>query len=369
MEAASNGSINKLLSSIYYNTKNSASFSSAKNLFETAKIKLPNLSLEYVKKWLSEQITYTLHKPVKRNFQRNRIIVSRIDQQWEADLVDMREFSLKNNGNNYILTVIDCFSKYAFVMPIKTKTGKNIRNAFEALFRIRSPEYLRTDKGKEFINEDLQKLLIEKKINYFTTKDDLIKCAIVERFNRTLKSRMFKYFTSKGTRRYIDVLQDFVKAYNDSYHRSIKMKPKDVTKANTNIVLFNLYKVHDIRDLDKPAETKLKPGDKVRIQYKHKPFDKGYYPNWTDEVFTIDKTDKGDQKIVFRIKDYDGNQMEQRFYPEELQKITENLYRIQKVIKRRTRKGIKEVYVKWLNYPEKYNSWIPEKDLKDIYDE
>ena len=122
--------MNDLLSSIYYNTKNSASFSSVKNLFEEAKKKNNSITLKEVKDWLSKQITYTLHKPIKKKFQRNKIIVARIDEQWEADLVDMREFANKNKNNNYILTIIDCFSKFAWVFPIKTKTGASIRKCF-----------------------------------------------------------------------------------------------------------------------------------------------------------------------------------------------------------------------------------------------
>ena len=361
------GSIDSLLSSIYYDPKNPASFSSIKNLFNEAKKKRPGLKENQVKDWLSKQITYTLHKTIKRNFERNRIIVSKIDQQWEADLVDMREFASKNSNNNYILTIIDCFSKYAFVFPIKTKTGSTIRNCFYKLFKIRRPSFLRTDKGKEFVNQEFQDFLAGNRINFFTSNDERIKCAIVERFNRTLKTRMWKYFTAKGTRRYLDVLEDLVKGYNNSYHRSIKMRPIDVNTNNEQKVFENLYKVTNREELFKPIDNELKVGDKVRLQYNRKPFDKGYYPNWTDEIFTIEKSDKGDKKVVFRIKDYSGEELVQRFYPEELQKITENLHRIEKVIKRRTKKGIKEVLVKWLNYPESYNSWIPEKDIENIH--
>ena len=358
--------MNDLLSSIYYNTKNSASFSSIKNLFKEAKKKNNSITLKDVKDWLSKQITYTLHKPIKKKFQRNKIIVARIDEQWEADLVDMREFANKNKNNNYILTIIDCFSKFAWVFPIKTKTGASIRKCFYELFKSRLPMFLRTDKGKEFVNKDFQDFLIKNKINFFTSKDETIKCAIVERFNRTLKSRMFKYFTSKGTRNYLPILQDLVKNYNNSYHRSIKMRPIDVTKFNTQKVFENIYGVKSRKQLKNSENPKMKTGDRVRLQYLRKPFDKGYYPNWTDEIFTIEKVQNGDKRIVFKIKDYSGEEIEQKFYPEELQKITENLHRIEKVLKRRKRKGIKEVFVKWLNYPESYNSWIKESELTNI---
>ncbi|XP_054163275.1 uncharacterized protein LOC128961092 [Oppia nitens] len=153
----------------------------------------------------------------------------------------------------------------------------------------------------------------------------------IERFNRTLKSRMFKYFTANGTRRYVDVLQKLVNAYNTSYHRSI-----DVAT-----------------------------GDLVRKVYEMSKFDKGYYPNWTDQVFTVVKTIKGDNQYVFRLSDGQGNIIEQRFYPQEIQKIKENLYRIERVIRSRVRRGRRQYFVKWLNYPEEYNSWID--SIQDVY--
>ncbi|XP_054152670.1 uncharacterized protein LOC128963756 [Oppia nitens] len=252
-----------------------------------------------IKDWLKGELTYTLHKQVHRKFIRNPIVVTYIDEQWEADLADMREFANKNDKYNYILTVIDCFSKFAFTVPLKVKTGKSITNAFKTLFKNRKPLSLRTDK--------------------------------VERFNRTLKSRMFKYFTANGSRRYVDVLQKLVKAYNTSYHRSI-----DVAT-----------------------------GDKVRKVYEMSKFDKGYYPNWTDQVFTVVKTIKGDNQYVFRLSDGQGNIIEQRFYPQEIQKIKENLYRIERVIRSRVRRGRRQYFVKWLNYPEEYNSWID--SIQDVY--
>ena len=348
----------KILRKIYYNPKHEASFSSPERLYEAVKDK--GISLEEVKKWLSGEITYTLHKQPRKNFKRNKIIVSHIDEQWEADLVDMKEFVRENDGNNYILTVIDCFSKFAFVRLIRVKTGLEITKAFKDILIHRKPSSLRTDKGKEFINDVFQKYLKNETINFFTSNDSRIKCAIVERFNRTLKGRMFKYFTSRGTRKYIDVLQDFVTAYNKSFHRSIKMRPVDVSKNNEIIVFKNLYRHNSIQEIlsKRKIKSDIQSGDKVRKAYDTKAFDKGFYPNWTDEIFTVEKTIKGDKQIVFRIKDHSGKVIEQRFYPEELQKITEKLQRVEKVIKTRKRKGKTQYFVKWLNYPERYNSWV-----------
>ena len=147
------------------------------------------------------------------------------------------------------------------------------------------------------------------------------------------------------------------------------MSPIDVTNKNEDIVFRNLYGYDNVLELlntKKKLKSEIKVGDKVRKVYNMKAFDRGYYPNWTDEIFTVEKTIKGDNQLVFRVKDYSGNQIEQKFYPEELQKITENLHRIEKIIKTRKYRGRKEYYVKWLNYPESYNSWIPAKDISDV---
>jgi len=345
--------VENTLSKIYYDPNNNGSFSSVNNLYKEAKKTYNSITLNQVKEWLASQLTYTLHKSVKKTFKRNRIVVSRIDEQWEADLVDMKEFSKKNKNFCYILTVIDCFSKYAFAIPLKVKTGDSIKLAFKKIFENRRPLSLRTDKGKEFINSVFQKFLKQNLVNYFHSNDTRIKCAIVERFNRTLKSRMFKYFTANGTRKYLDVLPKLLNAYNSSTHRSIKMKPSEVTKENSDYVFNNLY-----NKTIKLVKPKLNVGDKVRKIYDFKIMDRGYYPNWTDEVYTIEKTIKGDNNYMYRIKDGEGNIFEQRFYPQEIQKITDSLYRIEKIIKTRTKRGRKEYFVKWLNYPESYNSWV-----------
>jgi hypothetical protein len=358
-----NGNDN-ILRAIYYDQKNPASFSSSLRLYKAAKEINPNITHSIVKDWLSGEFTYTLHKPLRKKFLRNPIIVEDIDQQWEADLVDMQEFQSQNDNYKYILTVIDVLSKYAWVVPIKDKSAKSIVEAFKIILQgNRKPFFIRTDQGKEFVNQNFKRFIKPKDIHHFTSKNTDIKCAIVERFNRTLKGRMFKYFTSKGTRRYIDILQDLVDAYNSSYHRSIKMRPID---ANDSKVLFkNLYGVSTVEELyDKRNNDKdLEEADIVRKKYKVGVFDKSFYPNWTDQTFEIDAKADAPVKPLYKIKDEHQNVIDQRFYPEEVQKIKENLYRVEKVIRKRKYRGKTQCLVKWLNYPDSYNSWIDESEL------
>jgi len=205
--------LSQILSSIYYDTKNKGSFGGVQKLYTEAKTLKPDINLKQVKDWLSGELTYTLHFTARRRFKRNKILVNGIDEQWEADLVDMREFS-KQNENYYILTVIDCFSKYAFPVPMKNKTGVELVEALKKIFSIRKCLILRTDRGTEFLNRSVQTFLEQNEVQHITSFNQDIKCAIVERFNRTLKSKMFKFFTAKGTRRYIEELSNFLISYN-----------------------------------------------------------------------------------------------------------------------------------------------------------
>ncbi|RWS27454.1 hypothetical protein B4U80_07983 [Leptotrombidium deliense] len=351
-----------VLHNIYYNPRNSCAFSTAVKLYLVARLKAPTLTLKEVKEWLSGELTYTLHKPVRRNFKRNKIIVQRIDEQWQADLVDMQEFHSQNDGFKYILTVVDCFSKYAWAVALKTKSAVNVAKAFETILLHRQPFYIQTDNGKEFLNKEFKKLITKKSILHFTSKNEKIKCAVVERFNRTLKTKMFKYFTSKGTRRYIDILQQLIDAYNETKHSVIKMKPVDVNYEIENYVFKNIYGSSSRRTLFKNRPI-LPKGATVRRQYKPKTFDKGYYPNWTDAVYTIEKAQQNEIRPTYKITSEKGQLINKTFYPEEIQRISTPLFRIEKFLKKRKRNGVTEYFVKFLNHSDEYNEWIPEKDV------
>ncbi len=352
------------LKELYYNPELPSSFGSIQKLYEAGKLQNPSLKIKDVKDWLSSDLTYTLHKPARRNYQRNKILVNEPNEQFQADLVDMQPFSRVNNGYRYILTVIDCFSKYAFAVPVKNKSGLEIKNALKVVFTERKPFKLQTDRGKEFLNSEVQNYLKEIDVHFFTTYNSTFKCAIVERFNRTLKAKMYKYFTAYGTRKYVDVLPKLVKSYNNSYHRTIKEIPSNVNETNKDIVFRNIYGVANEREYlskDK-AEPKLQSGDKVRRKYELTPMDKSFYPTWSDTVYTIDKSIKGP---MYRLR-VDDEVLPQRFYPEEVQKIKESAYRIEKIVKRETRNGVSGYIVKWIGYSDRHNSWIPEDSLENV---
>ena len=249
------------------------------------------------------------------------------------------------------------------MLALKDKTADSLLKAFQNILKQsdRQPKKIHTDRGSEFINRKLQSFLKEKGIGFYHTFNDT-KASIVERFNRTLKQRMYRYFTLKGTWKYIDVLQDFVDSYNNSYHRSIKRTPDSVNSKNEDQVWLTLYGKQPPKrgyafDID----------DQVRISKAKKLFDKGYLPNWSEDIFTISKRIPRNPP-VYKLKEFDGEELEGTFYEQELQRVQtkgeEEVYKIETILKTRKRGKNIEYFVKWLGYPDKYNSWIAKSDVE-----
>ena len=174
---------------------------------------------------------------------------------------------------------------------------------------------------------------------------------------------MWKQFTIQGNTQYLDMLPTVLKQYNNTKHSSVTMTPTEASnKKNEGIVFFNLYGAMETSK-QKP---KFKIDDKVRIsKYKRKTFDKGYSPNCTEEVFTVDKiqyTNPINYKL--HVKDLNDEEIQGSFYEPELLKAKQDVFRIDKVIKRDYKN--QQALVSWKGYSNDFNSWIPIKDLTDI---
>lgn len=274
-----------------------------------------------IKNWLSFQDTYTLHKPVTHKFQRRRVIVGGIDHQWQADLIDVGNLKKANNGFVFLLTCIDVLSKFAWVIPLKNKSGRSIIAGFEHIFQQgqRKPKKLHTDKGTEFRNQPFQKFLKDNKVGFFVTENQEIKASVVERFNRTLKTRLWRMFTKKESVRYVEQLPNIVKSYNASFHRSIQRAPIEVTRHTQEDVWQTLYGVEPLK-----KERKLKKGDRVRITKAKTKFNKGYTETFTREKFTISRVQRT-TPTTYAVVDDDGEELKGTFYLQELQKIEGDL--------------------------------------------
>ena len=199
------------LRTVYFDPKRVGSYGGVDALRHVAR-----MSRKRVVEWLSEQDAYTLHKPARRHFKRRCVIVSGPRQQWQADLVDLSNLKKDNDGMTFLLTVIDVFSKVAWCVPMKNKSAASLVAALDSTFSKGWPKTLQTDQGLEFLNKSVQALLQKHGIHHFSTHNAETKASVVERFNRTLKTRMWRYFTKHQTWRYVDVLRDLVQSYNNT---------------------------------------------------------------------------------------------------------------------------------------------------------
>jgi len=305
--------------------------------------------------FLAGQDAYTLHKPTRARFPRRRTFVKGIADLYQVDLVDLSNISTFNDGYRYLLNVIDVFTKHAWSVPLKTKRGAEVAGAFEKILSEFPCNMVQGDKGTEFLNNDFQTMLIRYDVKFYTSENEDIKCAVVERFNRTLKEKMYRYFTANNTRRYLDVLPKLISTYNRTYHRSIGMAPVDVTHENEQLVRVRLFPVKDKR-----CRWKFPIGHKVRISMQRLPFRKGYLGHWSEEIFIV-KNRLCTLPVTYELADLKGESIKGRFYEPELQLISKEddaLFDIEKII-RTTRRGGKVRYlVKWRGYDSSHNSWV-----------
>ena len=195
------------------------------------------LGIKNHNKILSEE----LHKSRRKNYPRRKIIVNHIDEIFAADLVEIQKFAKLNKGYRYLLTCIDIFSKYSWVIPLKDKKGITIKYALEKIFNERKPKFLWTDKGTEFYNKQVQDLLNENDIKLYSTYNSEMKSAVVERFNRTFKNMMYKKFTENNNTIFHNILDELVNNYNNKYHSTIKMTPIEGSKKINEKKIKNIY--------------------------------------------------------------------------------------------------------------------------------
>ena len=314
-----------------------------------------NVNAGAAREWLMGEKSYTLHKQTKTKFRRRRTLSKGINELWQADLVDLSLLSNENNSHRYLLTCIDVFSKYARVEPLKNKTGNALTVAFTKMIAEQQCKLLQTDKGTEFLNASFQKLLRDRNIRHYTSENDDVKAAVVERFNRTFKGVMWRYLTHTSSGRYIDVLPQLVTSYNNTYHRSIKMTPSEVNAHNESVVRKRLYSLKNMT-----FKWRYNVGQTVRMRQTKRVFKKGYEPSWTEEIFTISSLYPSDPP-TYILKDLAGEEIKGKFYEQEIQPITYNAtdaHIVERVIKTRRRGKRIEYFVKWRNYPDKFNSWV-----------
>lgn len=306
---------------------------------------------------IKREVVNELHKPARRRFPRRRTIVKGLQDLFQIDLVEMIPYARENNNFKYIFICINVFSKYAWAIPLRNKTAKEVTKAMESILSAKKniPKNIQSDQGKEFYNTHFKNLMDKFNINHYSSYSN-VKSAIVERFNRTLKNEMWKEFSLNGNYRWVDMLQRLINKYNNTIHSTTQYKPISVNRNNAKHILKTVYsniKIHD------PKRAKFKVGDFVRIsKYRHV-FSKMYTPNWTNEIFTISKI-QNTYPRTYILQDSQKQKIRGAFYELELLKVKHpDVYLVEKVLHRRKNK----VFVKWLGMPASQNSWISKSNV------
>ena len=250
-----------------------------------------------------------LHKPVIKKFEKRKVYSQFKDNTWGVDLADMQSLSRKNKGIKNLLCVIDLYSKYAFVVPLKDKKGISIVNAFNKIMKQfnRKPNKIWVDQGGEFYNHVFKRWLSRNNIIMYSTYNEG-KSVVAKRFIRTLKNKLYKHMTATSKNVYYGVLDNVVNKYNNTKHSTIKMKPIDV-KNNKRVYIDD----HNEKD------SRFKVGDRVRISKFKNIFAKGYTPNWSIEIFIVDKVNDT-VPYTCDLKDLNDEEIIGSFHDGELQK-------------------------------------------------
>ncbi len=369
---------------LYRNLNKGGSYQSADKLYETVKREGKfDLSLRQIEKFLRGEDTYTLNKEVRRKFQTNSIPITGINTVWEADLADLYKFQRYNDGYRYILGCIDSFSRKLYVRPLKTKRAADMVSALKEIFAEAGtkPRSIRSDRGSEFTNHVVSEYLRNNKIGHVYTSN-LSQAAFIERCWKSLKKRMIKYMEDKKTKKYIDVLDQLVQGYNNTFHSVIGMTPNEVAREKHAEAYYNMLLDAKRRKRKKPTpaaapapgpapgpgpgpapgpdqalvkEEDAKRGDggkpavdekdsmldkitaeptrktkkayrfplgaDVRISLRPEKLVSEYGERWSKEIFTVDARRFREGIDVYKVKDAKGEVLLGTFYAQELQRV------------------------------------------------
>lgn len=308
--------VENIIKGIYDNASEPSAFSGAQKIYLALKQNgRDKVGIHKIRKWLQTQDYYSLMKPVRRHFKRAKVVVSGRNEQLDIDLADMQSLSKRNDNIKYLLVAIDVFSRYAWVRPLKDKTSKEVTKALLEILKHVKPKKIRSDGGAEFQNKLIKNVFSDNQIYHHTSLNE-VKANYVERFNKTLKTMIYRYMAKYRSDRYIDILQDLVKSYNKTPHRSLgNIAPNDVNKKNEANLWAYMYLKPNIKKNKKVNGSKRKGKKKIKQLYKYKigqivrishqrgPFTRVYNEQWSYEVFKISRRFQIQYLPLYRLVD------------------------------------------------------------------
>lgn len=359
-----------LLNRLYNNPNSPAAFAGIKQLLIEAQKQNAAIKRKDVIEWLEGQRTYTLHRPRRVHFERSRTVPAGYLTDLQVDLADLQKLSEHNAGARFILVGIDVLSKMLFAAPVKSKSSKDMISAFQQLFKQMQmkPHRCFSDKGKEFESAEMKAFFKDEEVEKYKPNSSVVKASICERAIRTLKQRLYRYFSEKQTLKWVDVLPSIVNGINRSISRTHGKRPIDVGFHNAQEVWKKMYGdlelMHRSRYKGKRAP-RYKKDDFVRMSKNKGLFHRGYVPSWGDEILEIDSVKRGRKgdPTRYRVRDEHGEEFLGYFYEPDLARVRKTetgggpSYRIERTLRTRTMKdGTKKYLVKFYDDPKTY--WI-----------
>nr|CAD2194806.1 unnamed protein product [Meloidogyne enterolobii] len=237
--------LDTFLEKIYYSLNSPASYAGINRVYIEARRKYPKIKLKDVYDFLHRQRVYTMHRPLRKKFPRTATRPSGLHTDWQADLAIFDQLAKYNDGYKYLLVCIDVLSRKIFAVPAKSKSSEDMIEAFENIFKLSKgilPHKLYTDRGLEFEAKRMKEYFKKKDIDKRVVYSPDVHASMAERANRTIKERLYRYFSEQNTLRWNKVIQKIVSGINASINRTTGVTPNSVTFKNAGELFNRLYK-------------------------------------------------------------------------------------------------------------------------------
>ncbi len=332
-----------------------------------------NIKLDTIKEALAHLDVYTLHREYKRPKFQNPYYSFLRRKDFQADLIDISTLAPANEGVRYLLIIIDIFSRRVWAHPLKRKTANETRDALRTWIDMLrnegdSPAVFTTDNGTEFVNRQVKTLMRQNNIKMVQTAN-INKAAICERANKSIQILIYKYLTDRGEVTYIDKLPNIIETYNKRKHRTLNyispiQADRIENQAKVRGIHFQRYsKINEKR----PRKTKYKINDIVRIKTEGRApstVRRAYLQQFKGELFKIVRINTRMPIPMYILESTnDLEEIRGGFYSNELTLVKGDLFKIEKILRRRGQGRNRQFYVKWKYYDNRWNSWVNARDI------
>lgn len=329
--------------------------------------KYRDLSKKQIDSSFHKNDIYTRFRQFRKAKFHNPVIVYKKRDQFQSDICYFNNDLLihATGGYRYLLCTIDIFTKYVWVFPLKNISGLNVSNCMEKLFKEERPKNLCTDAGSEFLNKYVKKIVNKYNVKHFVARNRT-KAQVVERFILTLQRLLYQLMTHHNTHDWRKVLPKAMKIYLNRKHRTIKMSPNAAELLQNQGILERIHKDR-VRKI-KTKKAKFKKGEQVRISLLRTKFTRGYHQSFTTEIWRIKEVLTNLPLPRYKVSDENGDELTQILNENELIKYEpqSDIYQIERVLKTRGRGNKRQFFVKWMDYPISFNSWVKEQDVLNI---